>query len=303
MRIIAVCISVLILLASCASTQPGAGDSGAGSTVVTETVSRPAASETPAAPPQAPKRNSFLTKESVYFADGDAAGTLDEYTVYEWNPAFTTLLKETRYSASDALLEKIEYTYQGTNPVMKTTKVIVADERGREQEQVRTQVVYQYAQDRLQKETIKNNSGGTISSYEYAYDGQGHRASRVMKNGKDAVMTETAYTYANGRLVSAETKSAGGSTISSIAYQYDGQGNLVKQETRNASGKTTSVMTAIWQNGYEMKNELIGADNAPQQRETNEYSPLGDMVKKTIENVQGKSVQIIQYEYASPDGK
>jgi YD repeat-containing protein len=292
MKVIAVLISVLILaLASCATTQSGEGGGSAGSRGGT------------AAAAQAQKRqDSFKTREEVYFATGNTAGVLDEYTVFEWDPAFTNLLKETRYSASDAVLEKIEYGYQGNTPATKTTKIVAADEKGKEQEQVRTQVAYQYAQGRLQTETLKNKDGNVVTSYEYAYDGEGNRASRTMKNGKGAVMAETLYSYANGRLASAETKSAAGNRISVIEYQYDGQGNPVKEESRNASGKITSVLTMTWQTGLEMKNELTGADNTPQQRETNEYSD-GLLTKKTIENIQGKSTRIIQYEYARAAGR
>lgn len=295
MRITAVFTGVLILaLASCASTR-SAGTTGSGAA---------AGGSGSAAGIEAAQKGpvSFLTKELVYFATGSAgaysAGTLDEYTVFDWDPAFTRVLKETRYSASDSALEIIEYAYEGDRLSGKTTKIIVANEKGVEQEQVRTQVEYQYAQNRLQKEMLRNSGGVVVSAYEYAYDAQGNRVGRVMKNGKDAVMAETVYSYTGGRLVSAETKSAGGTRISSIEYQYDRQGNLIRQETQNASGKTTSALTISWQNGLEMKNELIGADNTPQQRETNQYGPGGNLIAKTIENLQGKSVQIMQYEYS-----
>jgi hypothetical protein len=283
----------IFCLASCVTGQ-GGGAAGAGG----ET-----AAGGPQAAAQAPKPlNSFKTGERIYFAGGSGGaytpGALDEYTVFEWDSAFTTILKETRYSASDSVLEKTEYTYAGNNPLTKTVKAIVSDEKGKEQEQVRTQVEYQYAQDRLWKETLKNKDGNVISSYEYRYDNQGNRAGRVMKNAKDQPMTETVYGYANGRLASAETKSSGGNRISSIEYQYDAQGSLVKQETRNAGGEVTSVLTSVWQNGLEMKNELAGADNALRQREFNEYGPEGELLKKTIENIQGKSARIIRYEYA-----
>ncbi|MDR2479712.1 MAG: hypothetical protein LBD48_10435 [Treponema sp.] len=293
MRIIALFISVLILVAvSCATTQ-----SGGGATAQTGGRSGQTAGQGQSAGQAPRQRDSFKIKELVFFADGAANGMLDEYIVFEWDPSFTNVVKETRYSASDSVLEKIEYGYQGNNPATKITKKIVADDKGKEQEQVQTQVEYQYERDRLQKETLKSAAGVIGSYYEYTYDAQGNRASRIWKNGKDAVMAETVYSYANGRLASAETKSAGGNRISSVAYQYDEQGKLVKQETRGADGKISSVLTAVWQNGLEAKHELIGADNTPQQRETNEYNPAGDLVKKTIENVQGKSTRIIQYEY------
>ena len=293
MRIIAVCTCVLILaLASCASTQSGgaAGAAGGGGAA-----GSPAAGQTPQ------QRNSFKAKEQVYFAAGSAgkytAGTLNEYTVFEWDSAFANIVKETRYSASDAVLEIIEYAYQGNAPASKVIKIIVPDEKGKAQEQVRTKVEYQYDQGRLQTETLKNKDENVVTLYEYAYDGQGNLISRTMKNGKGAVMAETAYTWAGGRRVSAEIKNAGGTKISSTEYQYNRQGSLIKEESRNAGGKVPSVLTITWQNGLEMKSELAGADNAPQQRETYEYNAVGDLTKKTIENLHENSAQIIQYDY------
>lgn len=302
-RIIAVCIGVSILaLASCATSPSGGSGSGDGAAAVEAGTAAGGGTGTAPAEQAQKRRESFRTKELVYFAAGApgsyTAGALDEYAVFEWDPSFTGVARETRYSASDSVLEKIEYAYEGTNPAVKTTKIIVADEKGKEQEQVRTRVEYQYAQGRLQKETLKNAAGTVVSSYDYAYDAQGNRAGRTMKNGRDVALAETVYTWANGRLASAEIKSAGGNRISSITYQYDSQGNLIKQETRNAGGQTSSVFTAVWRNGLEMSSELMGADNTPQQRETNEYNAGGDLVTKIIENLQGKSVQIIRYEYA-----
>jgi YD repeat-containing protein len=292
MKIIAVCTCVLILaLASCATTQSGGAPGEAGG----------AAAGSPAAGQAPRQRNSFKARELVYFTAGSpggyAAGALNEYTVFEWNSGFTNIVQETRYSASDAALEKTEYTYQGNSPAAKIIKVFVPDEKGKAQEQVRTQVEYQYDQGRLRTETLKNKDGNVVTLYEYVYDGQGNLTSRIMKNGKGAVMAETVYTWTGGRRVSAEIKNAGGTIISSTQYQYDRQGSLVKEESRNAGGKVTSVLTITWQNGLEVKSELTGADNTPQQRETNEYNAGGDLIKKIIENLQGSSAQIIQYEY------
>jgi YD repeat-containing protein len=167
-----------------------------------------------------------------------------------------------------------------------------------EQDQVRTLIEYEYDQGLLQKETMKNKDGSVISVYEYSYDGQGNRTGRVWKNSRGVKVAETVYAYTDGKLVSSETKNAGGNKINSIEYQYDAQGSRVKQESRDGSGKITSVFTAVWQNGFETRNEFLGADNAVQQRETNTFGADGELIQKLIENIQGKSAQVIKYEYA-----
>jgi hypothetical protein len=250
------------------------------------------------------RREFVKIKEQVFFAEGSAgkytAGTLDEYTVSEWDPSLSNLVKETRYSASDAVLETTEYTYQGNNPVTKITKIPVLDtvnNRTQAQDQIRTQVEYTYSQGLLQKETLKNKDGAVVSVYEYTYDSQGNRTGRVWKNGKDTKLAEIVSVWTDGKLMSSETKNAGGSRINSTEYQYDSQGNQIKQESRGADGKTTSTLVSAWQNGLDVQDELSGADNAAQQREINTYGPDGELTQKIIENLPGKSAQIIKYEY------
>jgi hypothetical protein len=311
MKVIAIFVCALILgFGSCATTQSGGGASPGGETG--GGAAGPAGENLPAVAvpvkPAETRREAFKTKEQVFFANGSAGsytpGALDEYTAYEWDSAFSNLLRETRCSASGAVLEKIEYAYDGKNLKKKTSLVtdVIQDPRNpsrvQEQEQVRTQVEYEYDQGLLRKETMKNKDGGVISVYEYSYDSQGNRTGRVWKNARGLTVAETAYTYSGGKLMSSETKNAGGSRINSAEYQYNAQGNLVKQESRDANGKTTSVLASVWQNGLEVQDEFLGADNAVQQRETNTYGADGELIQKIIENAQGKSAQIIKYEYA-----
>jgi hypothetical protein len=42
---------------------------------------------------------------------------------------------------------------------------------------------------------------------------------------------------------------------------------------------------------------MVSADGRVQMRVTNEYDKDGALIKKTIENFQGESKQIMQYEY------
>jgi hypothetical protein len=234
-------------------------------------------------------REAHEIKNSTFFADG----SLDEYTTSEWNSSYTHVDNEVKYSASGAMLEQVEFAYNDDKG-WKTTK-ITRDVESR----LKNRIVYQYnPQGRLWRESLVDNKGKVVSTYEYTYDGKGNQISRVMKNRTGARLAETVYTYdSNGKMLTSETKDAGDSVISSTKYSYDSQGNLTGQQVFNNEGKVTSVISSVWQQGYETRNEIKGPDGSVQMRVTNEYGKDGELIKKTIENFQGSSKQFIQYEY------
>jgi len=238
--------------------------------------------------PQGGNQEAMEIKQSIFFADG----TLDEYIVSQWNSSYTRVDNQVRYSASGAMIERIEYNYDDKGNV--TTKIT----RGAENS-LKNKVAYRYnPQGYLSLETLEDNRGKTVSTQEYSYDSKGNRIGRVIKNGAGSTLAETTYTYDNqNRVTTAGTKDSAGSLYSSTQYSYDEQGNLVRQVTLNGEGNPTAVINAVWQGGREVKNEVLSASGAVQTRVTSEYGGNGELIKKTVENVQGDSKQFVQYEY------
>ncbi|GHV94548.1 hypothetical protein AGMMS50293_08680 [Spirochaetia bacterium] len=288
MKIISVFVSALtLLLASCVSSQ---------ASLEAQTRSSSRGGSQAAASQAHAGQIPVEIKHSVLFADG----SLDEYTTFEYDPSYSSIMNQARYSASDTMLEQVEFAYQEDKGIL-TTK-ITRDVENR----LKNRVVYQYNnQGQLWRETLTNKSGKAVSSYEYAYDSKGNRITRIMNSGLDLKMAETSYMYNDrGYVVTSETKDPAGRKISSTRNNYDGQGNLLSQQVLNAAGEVVSVVNAVWQNGLEIKNEQIGVDGAVQLRITNEYGPEGELLRKTIENFQGESTQITQYEYTfKPDSR
>jgi len=231
----------------------------------------------------------YEIKHSVYFADG----SLDEYTAIKWNNAYTRIDNETRYSASGAMLEQVDFDYNEDKgyKTAKTTKDV--------ESRLKNKTTYLYnTQGQLYRESLIDNKGIVISFYEYSYDSRGNQISRVMRNRKGERLAETVYTYdSSGKMLTSETKDAGDRKISATKYTYDNQGNLINQQVTNAEGRVTSVTTSVFQAGREMKNEIASPDGSIQMRITNEYGRNNELTKKTIENFQGDSKQFIQYEY------
>jgi hypothetical protein len=229
-------------------------------------------------------------KSLIKFADG----SLDEYVVSEYDSSDVQLQFQKRFTASDTLVEQVEYTYHEERHYL-TTKMTRDDEN-----KLKNRIVYQYNNsDLLAIETIVNKAGKTVSSNEYAYDGEGHIVSRSIKNGAGAKLAETVYTYnANGLITNSETKAANGAKISASESQYDGSGNLVNQKFYNAAGNVTRTVNLVWENGNEVKNEQRSASGDVQMRITNVYGENGELTKKTVENIQGGSVQVLEFEYS-----
>jgi hypothetical protein len=234
-------------------------------------------------------REAYEIKNSTFFADG----SLDEYITSEWNNTYTHKDNEIRYSASGAMLEQVEYAYNDDKG-WKTTK-ITRDVESR----LKNRIVYQYNdQGKLWRESLVDNKGKVVSTYEYGYDGRGNQISRIMKNRTGNKLAETIYTYdASGKMITSETKDAGDNKIASSKFNYDSQGNLINVQAFNGAGQVTSVTSSVFQGGLETRNETKTPDGNVQMRVTNEYGKEGELTKRTIENIQGSSKQVIQYEY------
>jgi YD repeat-containing protein len=275
MKITVIFITILTLLfASCATGQKAAVESSG---------AQPEAVRAPGG--QVPVE----TKSSVLFADG----SLDEYLTSDYDSSLTNLVNQNRYSASGTLLEQMEYAYQEDRGWL-TTK-ITRDVENR----LKTRIVYEYdGQGRMIRETLVNKSGKAVSSYTYGYDEKGNRVSRAVNSGTGAKLAETKYTFNNaGLIIASETKDGSGNTINSTENQYDTGGNLISQKVYNSRGDVTTEINAVWQNGDEVENEQIDSSGEVQLRITNEYGPEHELIRRKVENIQGQSTQILEYEY------
>jgi hypothetical protein len=231
----------------------------------------------------------YEVKNSTFFADG----TLDEYLVTEWANRYAYIDNQKKYSASGAILEKVEFAYN-TDKGWNSSKITRDVE-----DHLKNRIVYQYnEQGKLWRESLVDNKGKVVSTYEYGYDNKGNQISRAMKNRSGDKLAETTYTYdSNGKMLTSETRDSKDNKISSTKYNYDSQGNLINQQVFNGAGQVTSVINSVFQEGREVKNERASPDGTVQMRITNEYGRDGELNKKTIENFQGSSKQVIQYEY------
>jgi hypothetical protein len=235
------------------------------------------------------------TKEAILFADG----SLDEYTTMDYDPTFTNMLNQNRFSASGALLEQVEFAYQDDKGWL-TTK-ITRDVESR----LKNRIVYQYNdQGRLWKETLTNKAGKAVSSYEYQYDDRGNRTHRAILNAAGVKLAETVYTFNNaGLILASETRDGTGKKINATENQYDSAGNLTGQKVYNADGELASILSAVWSNGREVENKQTGADGVVQIQVVNEYGPNGELLRKKVENLQGESTQVLEYEYVFKPGQ
>jgi YD repeat-containing protein len=285
---IIICVLVLVL-GSCASSQ-GSGVSGAAAQSVGSVSSGGGAASGAGA---SSGQTAVEIKSLSLFPDG----SVDEYTVSNYDPSYSTLLNQNRYSASGALLEQIEFTFEKN----LLTKKITRDAENK----IKTQVTYQYNnRGNLERETLINKSGAVSSSYEYAYDTRGNRISRVVNSGKGVKLAETVYSYNNAsQIVSSEATDGFGRKIGSTRNQYDSQGNLISQRMLNADGVVTAIINTVWQNGLEAESKQTSANGEVQLEVKNEFGSEGELIRKTVNNFQGKSTRITQYEYTFRPGR
>jgi hypothetical protein len=225
-------------------------------------------------------------KASTKLADG----RLDEYILFLYDQNDVLLLSQSRYSASGALLETVEFIYENNRPAQKTVK----DEQGRPQ----SMVSYQYTvQGLLTKETLSDRNGRVLSSYEYQYDENGNRIVRIISNTQGGKLAETSFVYRNGLLISSETRDGTGRKTGSSENTYDDRGNRLTETVFNATGDVVRVVNETWQNGLAVKLERINTGGQVQLRETYEYGAYDELLRKTVEDIQNQTKKVIEYEY------
>ena len=232
----------------------------------------------------------FERRQDVFFADG----SLDEYTTTDWNPSYTHITHQRRYSASGAMLEQVEFSYNEDRGNLQTKLTRDVEER------LRNRIVYQYNnQNRLWRESLVDNRGRVVSTHEFTYDNRGNSISRVIKNRAQEILAETVYTWnAQGRMTASQTRDAGGVLISSTVYSYDGQGNLTRQDVTDGDGNPTTVVQSTWRDGLEVENVMTSAATRTMQlRIRNEFGQNRELLTRRIENFQGNSTQVIRFEY------
>jgi hypothetical protein len=267
-RIITLIAAAALVFAACGSSPEPGGSAGA----------KPV-------PGQIPVEKRAVVK----FADG----TIDEFTISEYDPSDITLLGQNRFSASGGLMDQIEYTYDEEKNML-TNKMTKDDEN-----RIKSRIVYVHdeATDRLIRETVVNKAGKAVSTNEYTYNPAGYVVSRAILNGNNVKLAETFYTYNGNLVVSSKTQAGDGRPISSSTNEYDREGNLINQVLYNAAGSITRRISTVWQDGYEIETTQTTADGKPQLKITNEYGAAGELLRKKVENYQGESTQVIEFEY------
>jgi hypothetical protein len=268
-RIITLIVTVALVFASCGSS--------------------PAPESSPEAGRFIPGQIPVEKKAMVKFPDG----TIDEFTISEYDPSDITLLGQNRFSASGGLMDQIEYTYDEDRNLL-TNKMTRDDEN-----RIKSRIVYVHDEtaDRIIRETVVNKAGKAVSTNEYTYNPAGFVASRAILNGNNVKLAETFYTYKGKLPVSSKTQAGDGRPISSSNNEYDQDGNLINQVLYNAAGSITRKISKRWQDGREIETTQTTPDGRPQLKITNEYGGAGELLRKTIENYQGDSTQVIEYEY------
>ena len=146
-------------------------------------------------------------------------------------------------------------------------------------------------------ETVVNKASKPVSVNRYTYYTKGGVVYRIIANGINIPLAETVYTYRGELGITSQTTNGQGKPISSSKNEYDGDGNLVKQVIYNASGGVSRSISKVWKNGLEIETTQTSGDGKLQLRITNSYGKEGELLKRTIDNIQGNSKQVLEFEY------
>lgn len=226
-------------------------------------------------------------KSVIKFADG----SVDEYTISVWDSTLRHLQSQTRYTASGAVLEKTEFIYENNLLVGK----IIKDR----EDKIVSQRSYAYTPAGLvSTEIVYDATNKQVSGYEYIYDSQNNRSAWIVKDANNSKVAETKYIYKNGKVQSAELFDGIGKKNGFSMYEYDAEGNLVLVSYYSGLGSLLRKEYSYWDNGLLVKEERTSAGGQVLQRTSYEYGLHKEITRKVVEDLQGKSKQILEFEYA-----
>ena len=122
-----------------------------------------------------------------------------------------------------------------------------------------------------------DNAGGTVSSYEYSYDGRGYIAtesvtSTSVDGTKEQLVRSFSY-FASGEV--AGFAEACGSAITTTAYAYDNTGNRAKATIINAGGTVETIAYS-----YDADNRLIAQTSSLTGSTAYTYDAAGNITSK-----------------------
>lgn len=276
--------SFCALFLSCATNQPVITD--VNGDIQEKARSESAVVKAKAAPKTVTVQVPVEVKSVVKFADG----SVDEYTISVWDSTWKYVQIQTRYTASGAVLEKTEFTYEKDLLVGKT----VTDR----EDKIVSRRSYSYTPTGLvNTEVVYDANGKQVSGYEYLYDEKNNKIAWIVKDANNSKIAETKYTYKNGKVQSAELFDGMGKKNGSSTYEYNADGNLILVSYYNGLGSLLRKEYSYWDNGVLVKEERTSAGGQVLQRTTYEYGPNKEIIRKVVEDLQGKSNQIVEFEY------
>ncbi len=226
-------------------------------------------------------------KATTLFADG----SIDDYTVSEWDPSLKDLQTQTRYTTSGAVTEQIKFESKDGMILSKTSY----DAEGKV---VSIRTFTRDASGKVVEEALTEGSGKPISSFSYGYDADGNRTKWIIKDAKGATLASTTYAYKEGKLVKSETLDSGDRKTGNSEYSYNSDGTLKAVTVYDFKGRVNRVEATIWKDGRISAEERRTAGGKVLQRVSYLYGEDGQIQEKLSEDLAGKSVIKTVYEYA-----
>ncbi|HOJ98034.1 MAG TPA: hypothetical protein PLW34_00550 [Termitinemataceae bacterium] len=219
-----------------------------------------------------------------------ANGSVDEYSVSEYDEKLQFLRNQKKFSASGSLLEQAEYAYNGNRLVSKTIK----DGEGK----ILSVRNYGYdAKGQVVQEILLDGNGKQLSAFEYGYDGAGNKIRWKILDGNNSLVAETLYIYDGSVLRNAELRDGTGKKTGASFYEYTPEGALKSITYYNAGGAVTRIERFTYMNNQLVKEERTTAGGQILQIVSYEYGSHGEVLKKTVDDRQARSQQIFEYEY------
>jgi YD repeat-containing protein len=247
----------------------------------------PVAIVAPPPPPEpvwAVRRIPLETRSVGRYPDGSIDQTIK--SDYDKN---LRLVAQAKLNGIGVIQESSEYLYAGDRLSQKNVK----NGDGK----MTSRRFYQYDDaGRLIGERLEDGVGKIVSTHEYAYGDAGERTLWVMRNAAGAVLARTVYAYADGRLVRSDTTDGAGKPNSIVRYLYAPNGDPASEEYYDGRDQLLRRDAFVYADGRRVQEERRTPGGQAQQRISYTYGPDGEVVRRLVEDLVGKTS--FSYEYA-----
>jgi len=228
----------------------------------------------------------LMTRETTVYPDG----SVGDVSTFSYDADTLQVLRRETMDSHKVPLEGTVYEYAEGRLVRTTVKDGVG--------KLKSQRVSVYSPEGfLETETLSGKDGKTVSVSRFQYDAQGNRTQWSVYDGSKVLLGATNYVFQDGLNVRMDISNASGKQERSVLVEYR-DGRRVKESYRLSSGETEKYTVYAWKDGRLSSESVFRTADQPISRVEYAYDGDGNVRSVRTFDRTGELTQTRNREYA-----